>query len=170
MTDPQSGNLVFSTILRRAPLILTALLALVLIYLEVITAYTNTQEAIKAHAVAENAAVKQHAEAILLQGQAKIALETARNAAPRTKAEAETVEAEADKIGAEALTLKEKAKVADEKARADALTIVAEAKKRRAQLIAGIAELRNVARKEKAEVEQTRSQSSPPMERRARDY
>jgi hypothetical protein len=153
MTDQQSGNLAFSTILRRAPVILTALLGLVLLYLEGATAYTNTQEAIKAKAVADNAAVKQHAEAILLQGQAKIAFETARNAAPRVKAEAETTEAEADKIGAEALTLKEKAGVADRKARADALTIVAEARKRRAQLIAGNAELRNVARKEKAEVE-----------------
>jgi hypothetical protein len=160
MPDPQTEEPFFSAFVQRPLPAIAVVLTALLIFLEGITAYTNTQEAIKAKAVADNAAVKQHAEAILLQGQAKIALETARNAAPRVKAEAETVEAEADKIGAEALTLKEKAKVADEKARADALTIVAEAKKRRAQLIAGNAELQNVARKEKAEVEQIEAKAA----------
>jgi hypothetical protein len=154
MADQQTGNFSFPSIARRATPALAIVLALFLIYLEGTTAYISTQEAIKAKAMADNAAVKQHAEAILLRGQAKVALETARNAAPRVKAEAETAEAEADKIAAEARTLKEKAKVAGKKARADALTIVAEAKKRRAQLIAGNAELQNAARKEKAEVVQ----------------
>ena len=96
MPDPQTEQFSLAATARRSIQPLVTVLVLLLIYLEATTAYTNTQEAIKAKAVADYAPPKQ---------------------------------------------------------RADALTIVAEARKRRAQLIAGNAELRNAARKEKAEVE-----------------
>lgn len=154
MPDPQTKQLSFSVLAQRLAPALTFVLILLFLYIESVTAYVNTQEAIKAKASADNASVKQHAEAILLREQAEIALEAARNASVRHKAEAEASEAEADKIEGEGQTLKEKAIVADRKARADALTIVNEAKLRRAKLTAGLAELRNVARKEKAQVEE----------------
>lgn len=154
MPDPNTKQLPFAVLAQRLVHAITFVLILVLLYVEIATAYVNTQEAIRAKASADNASSKQHAEAILLREQAKTALEAARNASVRHKADAEATEAEADKIEAEGQTLKEKAIVADRKARADAFTIVNEAKLRRANLTAGLAELRNVARKEKAQVEE----------------
>ena len=128
------------------------------VYSQGVGAYSGTQEALKLRAVADNAAVKQHAESILLSGQAKTALEVARNAAKRTKGEADTAEAEADKIEAEARTLKEKAVYADQKANADAQTIKNEFYKRQAEIIAKVAQLRNLLPTEKAQTEQIEAQ------------
>ena len=97
-------------------------------------------------------------KSILLSGQAKTSLEVARNAAKRTKAEADTAEAEADKIEAEARTLKEKAVYAQQKARADAMTIENEFGKRKAETIAKLAQIRNLLPTEKAQTEQLESQ------------
>lgn len=160
MPDQQPEPFIFTAIAQRFLPVLAVFIFVPLLYLELTTAYVRTQEAIKAHAVAYNAAVKQHGEAVSLAEQAKTAVETARNAAKRNKAEAELAEAEAVKFEAEGRILKEKAEVADRKARADALTVVNEAKLRRTKIIAAIADLRNVARKEKAEVEQIESNAA----------
>ena len=154
MPDQPPEPFIFTAIAQRFLPVLAVVIFVPLLYLELTTAYVNTQDAIKAHAVAYNAAVKQGGEAVSLSEQAKTAVETARNAAQRNKAEAEQAQAEAVKFEAEGRILKEKAEVADRKARADALTVVNEAKLRQAKIIAAIADLRNVARKEKAEVEQ----------------
>ena len=129
-----------------------------IVYSQGVGAYGSTQEALKLRAVADNAAVKQHAESVLLSGQAKTSLEVARNAAKRTKAEADAAEAEADKIEAEARTLEEKAVYAQQKARADAMTIENEFGKRKAETIAKFAQIRNLLPTEKAQTEQLESQ------------
>lgn len=156
MTDlPSSAN----PAVPRFVFILLLLAAPVIFYTQGTMAYKDTQEAFSIKASADNAAVKQHGEAVLLHEQATTELEKARNAVVRAKSEAEALEAEAAKIEAEAVTLKEKAAVADRKARADAFTIAAKARLRREEIVQAIAELRNVARKEKAEAEKIEADS-----------
>lgn len=161
MSDPQpqsKPNYAAFFVFRFVQFVLIAALALIT-YTQGVEAYRMTQQAIVKKAEADNAEVKQYAEALLLSEQAKTALATAQNAAIRTKAEADAAEAEADKLQAEAATLKEKAANAQQQAAADARKAANEAELRKAQLIAGIAELRNVARKEKSEVEGLEAQS-----------
>jgi hypothetical protein len=146
---PSYGAFIFFRLVQASLLVALVFLT----YTQATSAYVNTQKAIEAMAVANNAAVKQRGEALLLSKQATTALEMARNAAERTKAEAEALDAEGDKIRAEATAFYHKAMYAEEKVRADALTIGSEFELRKAKAFAGLAELRNVARKEKAEVE-----------------
>ena len=128
------------------------------------TAYIHTQQAIEALAVGNNARAKLHAEAQLLAQQAEIALETARNSAVRTKAEADIAEAEADKLSADALTLKQKAAYGDQKA-GHGLTIKFEYQKRKAEAFAKLIELRNLLPRVKAETEKLEAES--PLRERA---
>jgi len=123
MTEDKTEDAHGASILSRALQVILTVAFGFIVYSQGVGAYTGTQEAMKLKAVADNAAVKQKAESVLLSGQAKTSLEVARNAALRTKGEADAVSAEADKIEAEARTLKEKAIYADQKARADAITI-----------------------------------------------
>jgi hypothetical protein len=155
LSDPQprsTPDYAAYFVFRFVQFVLIAALALIT-YTQGVDAYRMTQQVIVKKAEADNAEAKQYAEALLLSEQAKTALATAQNAAIRTRAEADAVEAEADKLQAEAATLKEKAANAKQQAAADARKAANEAELRKAELIAGIAELRNVARKEKAEVE-----------------
>ena len=160
MTAGSSQNSSFrgASLLSRLIQIVLTLAFGFIVYSQGVGAYSGTQEALKLKAVADNAAVKQHAESILLSGQARTALEVARNAARRTKGEADTAEAEADKIEAEARTFKEKAIYAQQKARADAMTVENEFGKRKAETIAKLAQIRNLLPTEKAQTEQLESQ------------
>lgn len=69
MTDQQTERLSFSAMAQGAPKALAVILTLLLIVLEVTTAYLSTQGAIKLRAVAGNARVKQDGEVIPLSEQ-----------------------------------------------------------------------------------------------------
>ena len=140
--------------------ILAILAAVTALYIEGATAFVNTQKAIEAKAVADNAVLKQKSEGELAAQQAKTALETARNAAERQRAEANKAEADANKIGAEAITSQETARNAELKARADADTVKAEAELRKQKYIVALETARNAARKQKAEADKIEAELS----------
>jgi len=105
----------------------TAIIGLILgIAAEFPSTFANTSEWIRIHEVANNAAVKQHAEAVAMEEQARNELEVARNAATRMKGEAEQAVADADRLEAEATTAQQVALNAKQKAKADVDVIVAQ--------------------------------------------
>jgi hypothetical protein len=73
-------------------------------------------KAVEVTAVADNAAVKQHGEAVAAFEKAKSELEVARNAAARLAAEADTAVAEAAKLEAEVVTAIEVVRNAEQRA------------------------------------------------------
>ena len=145
----------FHTRIVRSLALIAALLA---IYVEGATAFVNTQNALQAKAVADNAWLKQKSEGELAEQQARTALEVARNAAERQRAEADKAEAEANKAEAEAVTLGENARNAELKARADADTIKAEAELRKQKYIVALETARNAARRQEAEADTVEAQ------------
>ena len=133
---------------------LTALLGgLFVIYTEGANAYLNTQEALRVKAVTDNAALRQLGEAQIAEQQARIQLETARNAAERQKAEADKSEADAQKAEAEAITLGQGARNAELKARSEAASLSYEAEIRRSKAISELEAARVAARRFKAEAD-----------------
>jgi hypothetical protein len=132
--------------------------ALLAIYVEGATAFVNTQQALQAKAVADNAVLRQKSEGELAAQQAKTALEIARNAAERQHAEADKAEADANKLEAEAITAGETARNAEMKARADADTIKAEAELRKQKYIVALETARNASRRQKAEADSVEAQ------------
>jgi hypothetical protein len=150
--DPQPpyGTIYLYTVIFYALLAAFLLLAITQAY----TAYSSTQKSLVLKADADNASVRYAGEANLKEQEAAIALEVARNAAQRTKGEADTVDAEADKIAAEALTLKQQAFFAQQKAREYAATTQAEFELKKAEAFARAAELRNAAPTLQGKVEQ----------------
>jgi len=151
--EPTARSLIGSIALTRMlqiPLLVAALLA---VYVEGTSAFVNTEEAIKAKAVADNATLKQKSEGEVAEQTAATALQVARNAAERQKAEAEKAEADAQKAVAEAITARATAQNAQTKARADALTIKAEAELRKQKYIVALETARNAARRQQAEAD-----------------
>ncbi len=125
--------------------------ALSVIYLEGATAYLNTQKAIEAKAVADNAVLRQQSEGVLAEQKARTDLEIAKNAAERQKGEADKAEADAARAEADAITARNISLNAQVKTRADAETIKAEAELRKQKLIVAIETARNAARRQAAE-------------------
>lgn len=133
----------------------TAIISLVLaIAAEFPSAYTNTSEWIRVHEVASNAAVKQHAEAVAMDEQARNELEVARNAATRMKAEAEQAVADADRLEAEAATAQQMALNAKQKAKADSDVIIAQAEHNRAKGAYELEAARVAAQQKRTEADQ----------------
>ncbi len=149
--QPSAKSVIGSILLTRivqVPLFIGALLA---IYTEGATAYLNTQKAIEAKAVADNAVLKQKSEGGLAEQKARTELETARNATARQSAETDKSEAEALKAQADAITARSTARNSELKTRADAQTIKAEAELRRQKVIVALETARNAARRQQAE-------------------
>jgi hypothetical protein len=117
------------------------------------TAYTATQKAVILTAEANNAADKLSAEATFKEQEARIGLETARNAVQRTKGEADTVEFEADKIAAEAISARGRAANQEEKASALVLNTQYEIGLKKAEAFKKFAEWRYLLQQGFAEVE-----------------
>lgn len=161
MSDEAGQKATYASLLQyrfvQIPLVIGAVLA---ILTQAVVAYKDTQEAVQLQAQANNAKLKQRAEAEQIDAQATTALEQAKNAVQRAKSEAAILAAEADKIEAEAVTLREKANNAGTAARADAIKTYYEAVKEQQNLRIEIAKLNNIAAKEKSEVEQLESSNS----------
>jgi len=154
MTEQTSPITPVAAIFRsRIVQVAAAIAALLAIYVEGAAAFINTQKAIEAKAVADNAVLKQAAEGALAEQQARTALETARNAAERQRAEADKAEAEAIKAEADAKTAAQTARNAELKTRADAETVKAEAELRKQKYIVALETARNAARRQKAETD-----------------
>ena len=133
--------------------------ALFTIYTEGATAYVNTEEAIKAKAGADNAALRQKAEAEAAEQQARTQLEAARNSAERLKGEADKAEAEAKKAEFDAQTAVETAHNAELKTRAEAVSLTYEAEIRRSKAISELEAARVAARKFKAQADSTEQET-----------
>lgn len=161
MSDATEQKATYASLLQyrfiQIPLAIGVALA---ILTQAVVAYKDTQEAIQLQAQADNARLKQRAEAEQIDAQATTALEQAKNAVQRAKSEADLLAAEADKIEAEAVTLREKANNAATVARAEAIKTYYEAVKEQQNLRIEIAKLRNIATKEKSEVEELESSNS----------
>lgn len=161
MSDVTEPKATYGSLLQyrfiQVPLVIGLLLGMLT---QAITAYKDTQEAIQLQAQADNARLKERAEAERIDAEATTALEQAKNAVQRAKSEADILVAEADKIEAEAMTLREKATNAATVARAEATKAYYEAIKEQQNLSIEIAKLRNVATKEKGEVEQLETKNS----------
>lgn len=161
MSDEAGQKATYASLLKypliQIPLVIGAVLG---ILTQGVVAYKDTQEAIQLQAQANNAKLKERAEAERIDAQATTALEQAKNAVQRAKSEADTLVAEADKIEAEARTLREKATNASTVARAEATKAYYEAIKEQQNLRIEIAKLRNIAMKEKGEVEQLEAKNS----------
>ncbi len=152
MADPQPAASSLAVLLTTRIVQITAIIAaLLVIYIEGATAYLNTQKAIEAMAVADNAALRQKSEGELAEQKARTELEAARNAAERQLAEADKAEAEANKAEAEAITARNIAHNAETKTRADAETIKAEAELRKQKVIVAVEVARNAASRQAAE-------------------
>jgi hypothetical protein len=161
MSDAPEPKATYASLLKypliQIPLVIGAVLG---ILTQGVVAYKDTQEAIQLQAQANNARLKEGAEAERIDAQATTALEQAKNAVQRAKSEADTLVAEADKIEAEAITLREKATNAATVARAEATKAYYEAIKEQQNLRIEIAKLRNIATKEKGEVEQLETKNA----------
>jgi hypothetical protein len=83
------------------------------------SAFLNTQEAVKLKAAADNAALRQHGEAIQAEQQAQTQLEAARNASLRLKSEADTITHEVQINRSKAVSEMEAARVAARKFKAE---------------------------------------------------
>lgn len=110
MSDAPEPKATYASLLKypliQIPLVIGAVLG---ILTQGVVAYKDTQEALQLQAQANNARLKERAEAERIDAEATIALEQAKNAVQRAKSEADILVAEADKIEAEAITLREKA-------------------------------------------------------------
>ena len=133
--------------------------ALFTIYTEGATAYVNTEEAIKAKAGADNAALRQKAEAEAAEQQARTQLEAARNSAERLKGEADKAEAEAKKAEFDAQTAEQTAHNAELKTRSEAVSLTYEAEIRRSKAISELEAARVAARKFKAQADSTEQET-----------
>ena len=143
-TTPLSFVALYSNRIVKSVAIIAALFT---IYTEGATAYVNTEEAIKAKAGADNAALRQKAEAEKAEQEARAQLETARNAAERLKGEADKAEAEAKKAEFDAQTAVETSHNAELKTRAEAVSLTYEAEIRRSKAISELEAARVAARK-----------------------
>ena len=133
----------------------TAIIGLILaIAGEVPSVFTNTSELIRIREVANNAAVKQHAEAVAMEEQRRNELEVARNSALRMKGEAEQAMADADRLEAEATTAQQMALNARQKAKADADVIVAQAELNRQKAASELQAARVAAQQKRTEADQ----------------
>ena len=127
--------------------------ALFTIYTEGATAYLSTEEAIKVKAAAENAALRQKAEAEKAEQEARTQLETARNSAERLKGEADKAEADAKKAEFDAQTAEQTARNAALKTNAEATSLSYEVEIRRSKAITELETAKVAARKFKAEAD-----------------
>lgn len=150
MTEPQQKPSILSAVARRAAQLLLAAGLLVSIYVEALTAYTNVQKFIQTKAVSDNAAVKQHAGAVLEAEKAKAERQTARNAADKLVAEADKAEADASKLESEAKTAHEQALNAAQKTRDEARAGSLKVLVKQQEALALFQEARNAAAKMKA--------------------
>jgi colicin import membrane protein len=156
MADQQSSFCAPATLslwARRFTQIAAAIAAVFVLYTQGATAFLNTQEAIKAKAVADNAAIRQKGEAVQAEQQARTQLEIARNAAERQSADADKAEAEAKKAEAETITKGQEAQNAELKTTSEARALKNEADIRRSKAITELEVARVAARQFKAEAD-----------------
>ena len=153
MTDPAPEK--FSVLLlgKQLARFAAAVAAVFILYTEGANAFLNTQDAIKAKAVADNAAVRQKGEAVQAEQQARTQLEIARNAAERQSADADKAEAEARKAEAQAIIADQEAHNAELKAVSEARAFRSEANIRQSKAITELELARVAARQFKADAE-----------------
>lgn len=133
----------------------TTIIGLILaIAAEIPSSFTSTSEWIRIHEVANNAAVKQHAEAVTLNEQARNELEVARNAATRMKGEAEQAMADAGRLEGEATTAQQRALNSRRKAKADTDLIIAQAELNRQKAASELQAARVAALQKRTEADQ----------------
>jgi hypothetical protein len=153
MTDKAPAKFSFQFIGKRLAQLAAAVAAVFVLYTEGATAFLNTQEAIKAKAVANNAAIRQKGEAMLAEQHARVQLEIARNAAERQSADAEKAEAEARKAESETIIIAQKARNAELKTASEARALKNEADIRRSKALTELEVARVAARQFKAEAD-----------------
>jgi hypothetical protein len=159
MSDPAREKFSFSRIGKRLVQLAAIAGAVFVFYTEGATAFFNTQEAIKAKAAANNAAVRQKGEAEQAASQARTQLEIARNAAERQSADADKAEALARKAEAEAITRDQEARNAKLKAGAEARSIRNEADIRKSKAITELAAARVAARQFRAKADEAEQEN-----------
>jgi hypothetical protein len=156
MADQQSPSAppaAFSLWVTRLTQFAAAVAAVFILYTEGATAFYNTQEAIKAKAAADNAAIRQKGEAKQAESQARTHLEIARNAAERQSADADKAEAEAGKTEAQAIISAQEARNAELKVTSEARALSSEASIRRSKAITELETARVAARQFKADAD-----------------
>lgn len=116
-----------------------------------IPAYLATQKGIESKAIADNAALKQLAEAELTEWKAITETEIAAYAARKQRADTRKATADAQKSDAERITAREVARNAEQKARAEAEAQSLEALLRRQQVLAEAEVAKQAERRKRAE-------------------
>jgi hypothetical protein len=131
--EPKRAPVSFALYAGRLAQLVAIITALFTVYTEGATAYRSTEEAIQIKAAAENAALRQKAEAELAEQKARVQLEDARNSAERLKGEADKAEAEAKKAEFDAQTAAQAAQNAKLKTEAEAKSLSYEVEIRRSK-------------------------------------